>query len=77
MTILEARQKAKLTRRAASELLGIPYRTFENWEAGNNICPPWAEKLIIAELTKLYIIQSGGDDATVLQQAEEIIKKNI
>ena len=52
MTILEARQKAKITRRAASEHLGIPYRTFENWEAGNNICPPWAEKLIIAELTK-------------------------
>ncbi len=52
MTILEARQKAKLTRRAASELLGIPYSTFKNWEAGNNICPLWAEKLIIAGLTK-------------------------
>ena len=50
MTIKEARKAAGLTQQAMSDLLKIPKRNIENWEAGKNSPPEWAERLIIKEL---------------------------
>jgi DNA-binding transcriptional regulator YiaG len=53
MTIKEARIKSGLTQKEMSELLGIPKRNIENWEADNKSNPtPWAEKLIVEELKR-------------------------
>ena len=30
-----------------STLLGIPYRTWQDWESGQRPCPSYTEKLII------------------------------
>lgn len=53
MTIKEAREEAGLTQREVYELIGVPVRTLQNYEAGIRICPEWVEKLLIAEILKL------------------------
>jgi DNA-binding transcriptional regulator YiaG len=45
-----ARENAKLTQQAMSDLLGIPKRTIERWEAGSRIPAPWVERLITEKL---------------------------
>ena len=50
MTIKEARVAAGLTQAGMSELLGIPKRSLEDWEAGRHQPPAWAERLIIEKL---------------------------
>ena len=50
--IKEARLKAGLTQQEMSELLGIPKRTIEEWEAGRRTPPAWAEKLVKKELER-------------------------
>lgn len=49
----EARLSAGLTQAKMSELTEIPMRTIQNWEGGQRKCPPWAEKLILAELARI------------------------
>ena len=50
MTIKEARKKAGLTIKAASDLIGVPYRTWQDWEAGLRKPPEYVERLIIEKL---------------------------
>jgi Helix-turn-helix. len=52
MTIEQARKEKGMSRRDLSVWLEIPYRTLENWEKGNNQCPTYVEKLIIAEILR-------------------------
>lgn len=47
------RLKAGLSRAEMSRRFGIPVRTLENWEAGVNCPPDWAEKLIIEKLEQI------------------------
>lgn len=49
----EARLDAGLTQAKMSELMEIPIRTIQHWEGGTRQCPPWAEKLILAELGRI------------------------
>lgn len=51
--IKEARKAAGLTQKQMSDEMGIPRRTIENWEAGKNKCPEWAERLVVAELYRI------------------------
>lgn len=51
--IRSARIAAGLTQQAMSDLLGIPKRTIERWDAGHNRCPDWAAKLIVEKLKNL------------------------
>lgn len=44
--IKEIREKYKMTMKQAAELVGIPYRTWQNWEDGSRKCPEYVEKLI-------------------------------
>ena len=53
MTILEARQEAGLTQKEVFELIGVPVRTLQNWEAGIRICPQYVENLIVEKLLSL------------------------
>lgn len=50
MTILEARQEAGLTQKEVFELIGVPIRTLQNWEAGIRICPQYVEDLLIEKI---------------------------
>lgn len=47
------RLKAGLSRAEMSRRFEIPIRTLENWEAGVNQPPVWAEKLIIEKLEQI------------------------
>jgi len=53
MKLKEARVAAGLTQKEMSELLDIPKRTIENWEAETRKCPEYVEKLIINELSRI------------------------
>lgn len=53
MTILEARQEAGLTQKQVYELIGVPIRTLQNWEAGIRICPQYVENLIVEKLLSM------------------------
>lgn len=59
MTIKEARKKAGLTQAKMSELLLIPKRTIEDWEAGKSKSPKWAEMLVVEKL--LQIAEAKND----------------
>lgn len=49
MTIKELRSQTGLTQQAMSDLLHIPKRTIENWEAGSREPPQY-----VIDLTKYY-----------------------
>ena len=53
MTLKEARLAAGLTQQAMSELLEIPKRTIEDWEAGRRKCPSYVERLVLKELKEI------------------------
>lgn len=57
--IKEARIAAGLTQKAVCELLGIPPRTLQDWEAGRRNPPAWAAALI---LEKLIAAQAAKGD---------------
>ena len=48
--IKETRTELGLTQKAVSDLLGIPRRTIEDWEAGKRKCPDYVERLVIEKL---------------------------
>lgn len=52
MGIKEARTMKHLSQRKAGELLGIPYRTIQNWELGIRECPEYLRKLVVEKLIK-------------------------
>lgn len=61
MSIKEARIAAGLTQKEMSDLLEIPKRTIEDWEAGRRKCAIWAEKLIVEKLERISEEkQTGG-----------------
>lgn len=51
MKIKEARKVAGLTQSAASELIGVPKRTWEDWEAERRRPPEYVERLIVEKLS--------------------------
>lgn len=48
--IKEARLKAGLSIKELAELLGAPYRTVQDWNAGRSKPVDWAQRLIIEKL---------------------------
>lgn len=43
----QIREEMGLTRTKAAEVVGVPYRTWQNWEDGSRQCPEYVERLII------------------------------
>lgn len=46
MTIKEIRTKYRLTQQKMSDLTGIPRRTIQNWEGGQNECAPYIPQMV-------------------------------
>ena len=57
--IREAREKAGLSIKELAELLGAPYRTVQDWNAGRSRPVEWAERLILEKLANMSV--SGSD----------------
>ena len=51
--IKAARLRAGLSIKELAELLGAPYRTVQDWNAGRSRPVDWAERLIIEKLDKM------------------------
>lgn len=49
-----ARKKAKLNIKQLAELLGAPYRTVQEWNAGRRMPPKWVEKLVVEKIESVY-----------------------
>lgn len=52
MTIKELRKATGLSQKAFGEYFGIPHRTIQNWEGGQNKCPEYLLKLMEYKLKK-------------------------
>ncbi len=48
--IKSAREACGFSQQKMSDLLGIPKRTIEAWDAGERKCPEWTERLIVDKL---------------------------
>lgn len=48
--IRKARKKTTLSMKEAAEMIGVPLRTWENWELGYRTPPEYVEKLIVEKL---------------------------
>lgn len=53
MTLKEARLAAGLTQQQMSDILEIPKRTIQDWEAGKRKCPSYVERLVLKELREI------------------------
>ena len=51
--IEEARKAAGLTQKQVYEILGIPARTQQDWEAGKRTPAPWLEEMVIREYQRI------------------------
>ena len=51
--IKEARKAARLTQKQVYEILGIPARTQQDWEAGKRTPAPWLEEMVIREYQRI------------------------
>ena len=60
MTFKEARLAAGLSQQQMSELMKIPKRTIENWEAGSRKPPEYVERFVINELTEIAKKNANG-----------------
>lgn len=50
--IREARERAGLNIKQLAELLGAPYRTIQEWNAGRMAPPEWIQRIIVAEIER-------------------------
>lgn len=53
MTIKEARIQVGFTQKQVQDLIGIPIRTLQNWEAGVRKCPDYIERLVVEKILEL------------------------
>ena len=51
--IRAARESLGLSREEVERLIGIPHITLCSWETNHRKCPPWVERLLIAELNRI------------------------
>lgn len=49
----EARKAAELTQQKMADLMLIPKRSIENWEAGERTPPPYVQRFVLNELQSL------------------------
>lgn len=56
-TIKEARKAAGLTQAAAAEMIGVPKRTWEDWESERRHPPQYVEKLVVEKLLNFSKMQ--------------------
>lgn len=57
--IKEARKAAGFTQLQIKELLGIPPRAQQDWEAGKRTPAPWLEEMVIREYERIAKNKEG------------------
>lgn len=57
--IKELRKTTGMTQKAFAEYFGIPHRTIQNWEGGQNECPHYLLELIEYKLKNEKIIKEA------------------
>lgn len=57
--IKEARKATGFTQLQIKELLGIPPRTQQDWEAGKRTPAPWLEEMVIREYERIAKNKEG------------------
>lgn len=57
MSIKELRTRTGMTQKEFGEYFGVPHRTVQNWEGGQNQCPKYLLDLMEYKLTKEKIIE--------------------
>lgn len=63
-----------LTQQQMSDLLGIPKRTIEDWEAGRRACPDYVEKLIVDKLTATF---KRPDYKAILEDLQDCLERDL
>lgn len=53
----ESRAALKLTKAEAARRLKIPYRSYQNWELGYRVPPPYIQEFLISTLDDLALEQ--------------------
>lgn len=61
MTIKELRTLSGMTQQQFGEYFGIPHRTIQNWEGGQNKCPDYLLRLIRYRLENENLIKKEGE----------------
>ncbi|MDD7348114.1 MAG: helix-turn-helix transcriptional regulator [Clostridiales bacterium] len=69
-TVKEARLEAGLTQAKMAEIMGIPKRTIEAWEAGDRTPPAYVERLVIAELERIGEKMKKYEDMSVKEMTD-------
>ena len=54
-------EQTGMTVREAADVLGIPFRTFQNWTLGYRRCPDYMVQMIKSQLWEKKIIHSEDD----------------
>lgn len=68
-----ARELSHLSIKDASEMMKIPYRTWQDWEACKRTPPEWAEQLIVEKLTS---IRKGANKMNYKFDGKTLIARN-
>jgi DNA-binding transcriptional regulator YiaG len=61
MGIKETRKNLGLTQLYVRDVLGIPTRTQQSWEAGDRTPAPWLEEMVIREYERIAKEKSQGE----------------
>lgn len=73
MTIKELRAATGMSQKAFGEYFGIPHRTIQNWEGGQNKCPEYLLELMKYKLKKEGIISMDVIVRELEKELEPII----
>ena len=83
MNIKELRAATGMSQKAFGEYFGIPHRTVQNWEGGQNKCQPYLLELMQYKLEKEGVIsraekirELGKEFETIVENLEEERRKN-
>jgi len=53
----EIRKNIGMTQEQMADFLGVPYRTYQNWELGTNEPPEWAFNMILEKISSEYSLK--------------------
>ena len=73
-TIKSERIRLGLTQQHLSEIIGVPFRTIQNWEGGQRKCPDYVEKMILDKLNQMF---DQPDYKTILEEILEMLKSDM
>ena len=73
-TIKSERIRLGLTQQHLSEIIGVPFRTIQNWEGGQRKCPDYVEKMILDKLNQMF---DQPDYKGILEEILDMLKSDM